>query len=68
MDGYARTEDELFSSCLLNLTWENCYEQVGHDSVQRTGVNYGKKTKQQQQINVDCNEHVVIKYSQTSFK
>lgn len=43
MDGYARTEDELFSSCLLNLTWENCYEQVGHDSVQRTGVNYGKK-------------------------
>ncbi|GLD53679.1 peroxisome proliferator-activated receptor gamma coactivator 1-alpha isoform X1 [Lates japonicus] len=28
MDGYARTEDELFSSCLLNLTWENCYEQV----------------------------------------
>ncbi|XP_049423854.1 peroxisome proliferator-activated receptor gamma coactivator 1-alpha isoform X9 [Epinephelus fuscoguttatus] len=35
MDGYARTEDELFSSCLLNLTWENCYEQcaalVGED-------------------------------------
>ncbi|CAK6952769.1 peroxisome proliferator-activated receptor gamma coactivator 1-alpha isoform X10 [Scomber scombrus] len=28
MDGYARTEDELFSSCLLNLTWENCYEQT----------------------------------------
>ncbi|XP_073331352.1 peroxisome proliferator-activated receptor gamma coactivator 1-alpha isoform X4 [Pagrus major] len=35
MDGYARTEDELFSPCLLNLTWENCYEQcaalVGED-------------------------------------
>ncbi|XP_031140830.1 peroxisome proliferator-activated receptor gamma coactivator 1-alpha isoform X7 [Sander lucioperca] len=35
MDGYALTEDELFSSCLLNLTWENCYEQcaalVGED-------------------------------------
>ncbi|XP_032400073.1 peroxisome proliferator-activated receptor gamma coactivator 1-alpha isoform X1 [Etheostoma spectabile] len=35
MDGYARTEDESFSSCLLNLTWENCYEQcaalVGED-------------------------------------
>nr|XP_040037706.1 peroxisome proliferator-activated receptor gamma coactivator 1-alpha isoform X4 [Gasterosteus aculeatus aculeatus] len=35
MDGYGRTEDELFSSCLLNLTWENCYEQcaalVGED-------------------------------------
>ncbi|XP_058480720.1 peroxisome proliferator-activated receptor gamma coactivator 1-alpha isoform X7 [Solea solea] len=35
MDGCARTEDELFSSCLLNLTWENCYEQcaalVGED-------------------------------------
>ncbi|KAM3857853.1 peroxisome proliferator-activated receptor gamma coactivator 1-alpha [Diretmus argenteus] len=37
MDGYARTEDELFSSssCLLNLTWESCYEQcaalVGED-------------------------------------
>ncbi|KAM7366190.1 hypothetical protein PAMP_015654 [Pampus punctatissimus] len=28
MDGYTRTEDELFSSCLLNLTWENCYEQA----------------------------------------
>ncbi|XP_070403933.1 peroxisome proliferator-activated receptor gamma coactivator 1-alpha isoform X6 [Nothobranchius furzeri] len=27
MDGYGRTEDELFSSCLLNLTWETCYEQ-----------------------------------------
>ncbi|XP_056224530.1 peroxisome proliferator-activated receptor gamma coactivator 1-alpha isoform X7 [Seriola aureovittata] len=35
MDGYTRTDDELFSSCLLNLTWENCYEQcaalVGED-------------------------------------
>ncbi|XP_035807566.2 peroxisome proliferator-activated receptor gamma coactivator 1-alpha isoform X2 [Amphiprion ocellaris] len=35
MDGYGRTEDELFSSCLLNLTWETCYEQcaalVGED-------------------------------------
>lgn len=31
MDGYARTEDELFSACLLNLTWENCYEQVGQE-------------------------------------
>ncbi|KAM8748145.1 peroxisome proliferator-activated receptor gamma coactivator 1-alpha isoform 4-T4 [Acanthopagrus schlegelii] len=35
MDGYARTEDELFSPCLLNLTWESCYEQcaalVGED-------------------------------------
>ncbi|XP_069374946.1 peroxisome proliferator-activated receptor gamma coactivator 1-alpha isoform X8 [Paralichthys olivaceus] len=35
MDGYARTEDELFSACLLNLTWESCYEQcaalVGED-------------------------------------
>ncbi|XP_034757246.1 peroxisome proliferator-activated receptor gamma coactivator 1-alpha isoform X7 [Etheostoma cragini] len=35
MDGYARTEDESFSSCLMNLTWENCYEQcaalVGED-------------------------------------
>ncbi|XP_012995920.2 peroxisome proliferator-activated receptor gamma coactivator 1-alpha isoform X2 [Esox lucius] len=35
MDGYALTEDELFSSCLLNLTWENSYEQcaalVGED-------------------------------------
>ena len=30
MEGYSRTEDELFSSaCLLNLTWESCYEQVG---------------------------------------
>lgn len=29
MDGYGRTEDELFSSCLVNLTWETCYEQVG---------------------------------------
>lgn len=29
MDGYALTEDELFSSCLPNLTWENSYEQVG---------------------------------------
>ncbi|CAB1455950.1 unnamed protein product [Pleuronectes platessa] len=28
MDGYARTEDELFSACLLNLTWESCYEQT----------------------------------------
>ncbi|XP_039465423.1 peroxisome proliferator-activated receptor gamma coactivator 1-alpha isoform X4 [Oreochromis aureus] len=35
MDGYGRTEDELFSSCLVNLTWETCYEQcaalVGED-------------------------------------
>ncbi|XP_038130282.1 peroxisome proliferator-activated receptor gamma coactivator 1-alpha isoform X6 [Cyprinodon tularosa] len=36
MDGYSRTEEELFSSsCLLNLTWETCYEQcaalVGED-------------------------------------
>lgn len=31
MDGYGRSEDELFSSCLLNLTWESCYEQVGRD-------------------------------------
>ncbi|XP_078792551.1 peroxisome proliferator-activated receptor gamma coactivator 1-alpha isoform X5 [Oryzias latipes] len=35
MDGYGRTEDELFSSRLLNLTWETCYEQcaalVGED-------------------------------------
>lgn len=30
MDGYSRAEDELISSaCLLNLTWESCYEQVG---------------------------------------
>ncbi|XP_028998920.1 peroxisome proliferator-activated receptor gamma coactivator 1-alpha isoform X2 [Betta splendens] len=35
MDGCARSEDEPFSSCLLNLTWESCYEQcaalVGED-------------------------------------
>ncbi|KAF0029384.1 hypothetical protein F2P81_018489 [Scophthalmus maximus] len=29
MDGRARTDDEPFSSCLLNLTWESCYEQEG---------------------------------------
>lgn len=30
MEGYSRAEDELISSaCLLNLTWESCYEQVG---------------------------------------
>ncbi|XP_069026356.1 LOW QUALITY PROTEIN: peroxisome proliferator-activated receptor gamma coactivator 1-alpha [Embiotoca jacksoni] len=35
MDGYGRTEDELLSPCLINLTWETCYEQcaalVGED-------------------------------------
>lgn len=30
MEGCSRTEDELVpSACLLNLTWESCYEQVG---------------------------------------
>lgn len=30
MEGYSHAEDELISSaCLLNLTWESCYEQVG---------------------------------------
>ncbi|KAJ8008249.1 hypothetical protein DPEC_G00102840 [Dallia pectoralis] len=27
MDAYALTEDEPCSSCLLNLTWEDSYEQ-----------------------------------------
>lgn len=39
MDGYARTEDELFSSCLLNLTWESCYEQVGSHSANTSADN-----------------------------
>lgn len=28
MDAYGLSDDELFSSCLLNFTWENSFEQV----------------------------------------
>ncbi|RXN20650.1 peroxisome proliferator-activated receptor gamma coactivator 1-alpha isoform X2 [Labeo rohita] len=36
MDAYGLSDDELFSSCLLNFTWENSFEQ-------QTGIGMTKK-------------------------
>ncbi|KAM7377405.1 hypothetical protein PAMA_013948 [Pampus argenteus] len=50
MDGYTRTEDELFSSCLLNLTWENCYEQGKSLSVGSTQDEFQSLNKYVMQV------------------
>ncbi|KAG5845656.1 hypothetical protein ANANG_G00141590 [Anguilla anguilla] len=62
MEGYALSEDELFSSCLHNFTWENAHDQPGNfflASVERIPLPLGRGAAPGGNADGTCRSHLI---------